>query len=131
MPTFYWTRLQTSERQADGLGKELDPEFDFFALLTPSIESLISKRYRPSTILHRLPPAFAELALLVAGLPNRLARVLKSMERGEFQVRANVSGVESHLEHLERLVNKAIIGIIAAAIILGMALVFLAIRMGR
>ena len=45
-------------------------------------------------------------------------------------MRANVSGVESHLEHLERLVNKAIIGIIAAAIILGMALVFLAIRMG-
>jgi ubiquinone biosynthesis protein len=116
---------------AQGLGKRLDPEFDFFALLAPSVENLIRKRYKPSAILQKLPPAFAELALLGAGLPNRLARVLKSVERGELQVRAEVSGVERHLEHLERLVNRAIIGIIIAAIILGVSLVFLAIRMGR
>jgi hypothetical protein len=39
--------------------------------------------------------------------------------------------VERHLEHLERLVNRAIIGLIVSAIILGGALVFVAIKLGR
>ena len=116
---------------AQGLGQELDPDFDFFALLTPSVEKMLQKKYRPSSILRRLPPAVAELALLGAGLPNRLARIVKSVERGELHFSADVSGVERHLEHLERLVNRAIIGLIAAAVILGGALVFLAIRLGH
>jgi hypothetical protein len=35
------------------------------------------------------------------------------------------------MEHLERLVNRAIIGIVAAAVILGGALIFVAIKLGR
>ncbi len=116
---------------AQGLGQELDPDFDFFAILAPSVESMLKKKYKPSSILRRLPPAVAEMALFGVGLPNRLARIVKSVERGQFHINADVSGVERHLEHLERLVNRAIIGIITAAIILGGALVFLAIRLGH
>jgi ubiquinone biosynthesis protein len=116
---------------AQALGRGVDPDFDFFALLTPSVENMLQKKYKPSSILRRLPPAFAELALFGVGLPNRLVRIVKSVERGELHFNADVSGVERHLEHLERLVNRAIIGLIAAAVILGAALVFLAVRLGR
>ena len=116
---------------AQALGRGLDPDFDFFALLTPSVENMLKQKYKPSSILRRLPPAIAELALFGVGLPNRLARIVKSVERGELHFSADVSGVERHLEHLERLVNRAIIGIIVAAVILALALVFLAIRLGH
>jgi ubiquinone biosynthesis protein len=116
---------------AQGLGQELDPDFDFFVLLKPSVEKMLEKKYKPSSILRRLPPAVAELALFGVGLPNRLARIVKSVERGELHFSADVTGVERHLEHLERLVNRAIIGLIIAAIILGGALVFVAIKLGR
>jgi ubiquinone biosynthesis protein len=114
---------------AQALGMKVDPDFDFFAVLAPGIESLIRKRYAPSAIMQQFPAAIAELALLGASLPARMTRVLKSVERGELEVRADVSGVERHLEHLERLVSRAIIGLIVAAIILGVCLVFLALRM--
>ena len=116
---------------AQGLGQELDPDFDFFALLTPSVEKMLQKKYKPSSILRRLPPAVAELAIFGAGLPNRLARIVKTVERGELHFSADVTGVERHMEHLERLVNRAIIGIVAAAVILGGALIFVAIKLGR
>ena len=116
---------------AQALGMRVDPNFDFFAILAPSIESLITKRYNPNAIWQQFRPAFAELVLVGASLPARMNRLFKSVERGELQVRAEVSGVERHLEHLERLVNKAIIGLIIAAIILGASLAFLAFRMGR
>jgi ubiquinone biosynthesis protein len=115
---------------AQSLGQRLDTDFDFFALLTPSVDSLIRKRYRASAILKRVPPAFAELALLGVGLPNRLLRIVKTVERGEFRIQADVSGVESHLEHLERLVNRAVVGLIIAFAILAVAIVFMALRLG-
>ncbi|MBI4180387.1 MAG: AarF/ABC1/UbiB kinase family protein [Chloroflexi bacterium] len=114
---------------AQGLGQRLDPDFDFFALLAPSADSILKKRYQPSAILRRLPSTVAELALFGIGLPNRLVRIVKSIERGELTIRADVSGVERHLEHLERLVNKAIIGLIVAAVILALAIAFLAYKM--
>ena len=116
---------------AQSLGQRLDADFDFFALLTPSVDSLIRKRYRASAILKRVPPAFAELALFGVGLPNRLLRIVKTVERGEFRIQADVSGVETHLEHLERLVNRAIIGLIVAATILALGLAFLAFELGH
>jgi ubiquinone biosynthesis protein len=115
---------------AQGLGKGLDPDFDFFALLTPSVDTLLQTKYKPSSILRRLPPALAELALFGVGLPNRLARIAKSIERGELHFSADVSGVERHLEHLERLVNRMIIGIIVASALLALAIAFLAFRLG-
>lgn len=111
---------------AQSLGKGLDPDFDFFGMLSTSVETLLRKRYQPSSILRQLPPAVAELALLGVGLPNRLSRIVRSLERGELQIRTDVSGVQQHLEHLERLVNRVVIGILVAAIILALAIVFLA-----
>jgi ubiquinone biosynthesis protein len=116
---------------AQSLGQRLDKDFDFFALLTPWVENIVKKKYAPSTILGKLPPAVAELALFGVGLPNRLARIVKSLERGDLQIRADVSGVERHLEHLERLVNRAIIGILAASVILAIAIIFLGSRLGK
>ena len=116
---------------AQGLGQALDPDFDFFALLTPAVDNMLKNKYKPTSILRRLPPAIAELALFGVGLPNRLARIAKTVERGEFHIKADVSGVERHLEHLERFVNRAIVGMIIAAVILAAGLVFLAIRLGH
>jgi len=73
------------------LGMRVDPNFDFFAILAPSIESLITKRYNPSAIWQQFRPAFAELVLVGASLPARMNRLFKSVERGELQVRAEVS----------------------------------------
>ena len=81
--------------------------------------------------LRRLPSATAELASLVGGLPQRLDRMMKTAERGEIQVRADVSGVEQHVHHLERVVNRALICIIGASLILGLALFFVGSRLGH
>ena len=115
---------------AQALGRGLDPDFDFFTLLIPSIEKMLQQKYKPSSIMHQLPPAFAELALFGVGLPNRLVRFIKSVERGELHFNADVTAVERHLEHLERLVNRAVIGLISAAVILAVVLAYLAFRLG-
>lgn len=107
---------------AQSIARGLDPDFDFLTLIEPRIEKTIKEKYSPSAILRRLPSAAAQLAMFGAGLPRRLDRVVKSVERGEFQVRTDVSGLDTELHHLERVVNRAVIGVIVAAIILALAI---------
>lgn len=115
---------------AQSLGHGLDHDFDFFEMLEPYVNDIVKDRYRPSRIIRRLPNAAAELATFGVGLPGRIVRIVRAVERGEFQVKTDVSGLERHLEHLERLVNRIIFGIIIAAIILGATVTYLAFRIG-
>jgi hypothetical protein len=57
--------------------------------------------------------------------------MMKTAERGEIQVRADVSGIEQHIHHLERVANRALICIVGAALIIGVALFYVGFRMAH
>lgn len=116
---------------AQSLGKGLDPDFDIAPMLESSVKRIIKKRYSVAAALRRLPSAAAELTTLAVGLPQRLDRLLKTVERGEIQVRANVSGMERNTHHLERLVNRTVIVVIVAALVLGLSLFFVGFQLGH
>lgn len=116
---------------AQSLGRGLDVNYDFFQQLTPHVEKIVKERYSLTAVLRRLPGALSGLALTGAGLPQRIFRITRAMERGELNIRTDVSGLERHLEHLERLVNRMVLGMVAAAVILGLAILFLALHLGH
>jgi len=116
---------------AQSLGRGLDPEFDITPMLESSVIRIIKNRYSIMAALRRMPAAAAELASLVGGLPQRLDRMMKTAERGEIQVRADVSGVGQHIHHLERIVNRTVLCILGASVIIGGALFFVAYQLGH
>jgi predicted unusual protein kinase regulating ubiquinone biosynthesis (AarF/ABC1/UbiB family) len=116
---------------AQSLGRGLDPEFDIAPLLQSSVIRAIRKRYSIVAALRRVPVAAAELASLVGGLPQRMDRMMKTVERGEMQVRADVSGIDTYVHHIEKLAARALICIAGAAIVLGLALFFVGLRLGH
>ncbi|OGO31858.1 MAG: hypothetical protein A2Z29_04520 [Chloroflexi bacterium RBG_16_56_11] len=111
------------------LGRGLNRDFDFFKALQPHIEKAVDKRYSFSATLRRLPSALTDLAIFGVGLPKRLLRIVRSLERGELLVRTDVSGLEIHMEHLERIVRMLVVGIVAGAVILGATVIYLASRL--
>jgi uncharacterized membrane protein YwaF len=56
---------------------------------------------------------------------------MKTVERGEMQVRADVSGIDAYVHHIEKLAARALICIVGAAIVLGLALFFVGLRLGH
>jgi len=116
---------------AQSLGRGLDPAFDILPMLQSSVMRIVKERYSVTAALRRLPSAAAELASLAGGLPARLDRMMKTAERGDIHVRADVSGVERHIHHLERLVGRTLICILVAVLILGLALFFVGFRLGN
>jgi ubiquinone biosynthesis protein len=116
---------------AQSLGRGLDPAFDITPMLESSVIQIIKKRYSVTAAIRRLPAAAAELASLAGGLPQRLDRMMKTAERGEIQVRADVSGIETHIHHLEHIVNRTVICIVGSAVVLGLALFLVAYQLGH
>jgi ubiquinone biosynthesis protein len=116
---------------AQSLGRGLDPEFDIAPLLQSSVMRAIRKRYSIIAAVKRMPVATAELASLVGGLPQRFDRMLKTAERGELQVRADVSGIDVYIRQIKQTVNKALMVLIAASVIIGLALFYFGSRMGH
>jgi ubiquinone biosynthesis protein len=114
---------------AQSLGKALDPDFDFFQELQPHVENIYSRRYSLSATVRRFPGALADLAVFGAGLPKRIIRIVRSVERGELHIRTEVTGLERHMEHLERIVKMLVIGLIGASLILGTTVLILASRL--
>jgi ubiquinone biosynthesis protein len=109
---------------AHGLGKGLDPDFDILPMLETRVRGLIKNKFSIKAALRRLPTAGAELVSLIGGLPQRLDRIMKAAERGEIQLRIDAGGIEQHIHHLERLVNRLVIVIIVVAVIIGLAIFF-------
>jgi len=116
---------------AQSLGRGLDPEFDILPMLESSVIGIFKKKYSVIAAVKRLPGVAMELASLAGGLPERLDRMMKTVERGEIQVRADVSGIEKHIHHLEKLVNRTVICVVGAALLIGLALFFVGFRLGN
>lgn len=111
---------------AQSMGKVVDPQFDIVPQLEAHVKRLFRKKYSPITFAKKMPVTWLDMMVIGMNMPRRLNRLVKSLERGELHVRTDVSGLERHLEHLERLVNRMVIGIVLASIVLGVAIVILA-----
>ena len=105
----------------EGIGKELDPGFSMGAATGPLANQLIELRYSPLRRSHQTATAGLDAAWLTTELPNRLRRLLGDMERGELGVNLKLAGLEPALRRFERLGNRIVAVIIAAAFLNGLA----------
>ncbi|MBF6612505.1 MAG: AarF/ABC1/UbiB kinase family protein [Chloroflexi bacterium] len=106
----------------EGLGLQLDPTFNLTAALAPYAQRLMLQQYSPFSLARRLGTAGVEMAQLGAELPRQLRRIVAQLERGDLEVGMRPQGFDPVLHRLERLANRIVIGIIAAAFINGLAI---------
>jgi hypothetical protein len=57
--------------------------------------------------------------------------MLKTVERGEMQVRADVSGIDAYVHQMKTIVNRTVIFIVGASIVIALALFFMGTRLGH
>ena len=110
----------------EGLLQAIDPQASFSDYLRPMIEKMILQeaeqeltRVRDSTL------GAIELGL---ELPERLDRILAQLERGNLQVWARTPDAGALMQWLERLAARINATILAAACVVGLAIVMLVYR---
>ena len=78
-------------------------------------------RYSPLLLALKLAQAGVDAAQLGTELPHQLRHILGGLERGAIEVGVRPEHFEPLLRRIERLINRLVLGVIAAAFVNGRA----------
>jgi ubiquinone biosynthesis protein len=114
----------------EALGSRLDPDFRLTAALTPYAERLLQRQYAPTRWARQAGQAGLEAARLGVELPREVRRLLTALRLGTLEVGVRPEHFEPLVWRLERLANRLVLGILAAAFVNGLAVLLAAQRPG-
>lgn len=104
---------------AEGLAARLDPSFEMLQALTPFSERLVQRRLSLPALAKRWARASANTRDFLLELPGALRRAGQILETSGFEVHLRASELEPLVGRAERIGNRLIAGMIAAALING------------
>lgn len=107
----------------EGLGRELDPEFDMAGQSLPLLKQTMRERYSPAAILKRNWRTIADLLTLFSDLPRDISRLLRAARRGRLEIHIDVAHLKRVGDQLDKAANRLVIGIVVAALIIGSSIV--------
>lgn len=107
----------------EGMGRELDPDFDISGEAMPMLEQSLRERYTPASLIRRGGRAVMEAMTLVAGLPHDLSRLLRAARRGRLEIHIDIAHLKHVGNQLDGAVNRLAVGIVVAALIVGSSIV--------
>ena len=120
LPAGYALLLKTVVMH-ESLVTRLDPSFEFNSVLRPYARGMIVRHFSPLGWGRAVGQAGIDLARLGVELPQQVRRLLSSLQRGDVEVAIRPSGFEPMLRRFERIANRLVLGIIAAAFVVALA----------
>ncbi len=107
----------------EGMGRELDPEFDMAGQALPVLERSLREHYAPDVVLKRGWRSVRDMLSLVADLPQDLSRLMRAARRGRIEVHIDVLHLRRVGNQLDRAANRLVVGVVIAALIIGSSIV--------
>jgi ubiquinone biosynthesis protein len=104
----------------EGMGALLDPGFRLGSVLTPYLHRFLARQL-PADFAHRVGQAGLDAAQLSVDLPGHLRRLLDSLDAGGLELHLRAQELEPLVARTERIGNRVVAGLIAAALIEGIA----------
>ena len=105
----------------EGLGVNLDPEFQLTSALEPYADQLVMRKYSPIKLVRNLSRAGLDLARLGVDMPQQLRRIVNAADNGSLEVGMRPEGFDPVINRVEKIANRIVLGVIAAAFINGLA----------
>jgi len=106
----------------EGVGLQLDPDFDIFEVSQPFVRRLVWRLVSPNQRWTRaLLLGGADWVELLSALPRAGSRMLEQIERNElFQL--NIKDADRIMGRLDRLATRLALSVLVAALIIGLAM---------
>jgi ubiquinone biosynthesis protein len=107
----------------EGVGRDLDPQFNLAAELAPFMEKVVTERYNPKRMVDRISDEARTLAGLARDVPRYIGRSLEKLSKDELKVQFEHTGLDRLITELDRSSNRVVIGLVMASLIVSSALV--------
>lgn len=107
----------------EGLGRQLDPDFQMVPHLTPFVKQVIIARYNPATLLKRGKSGMMEALHILSGVPKDIGKLVKQARRGNLRIDLDLKRLDHFGAQMARSANRLTLGIITGAMMIGSAII--------
>ncbi|MFN7162242.1 MAG: ABC1 kinase family protein [Fimbriimonadales bacterium] len=112
----------------EGIGRQLDPDYDLFEVSKPFVRQLSKTTWLPSLTAQEVVEQVDTWRYLLREMPAMLMQWLQSVERGKVPVEAQIGATQETLDRLDAMITRLSLSMLTAAFILGLALLLPATR---
>jgi ubiquinone biosynthesis protein len=103
----------------EGMGRELDPQFDMVGHLRPFLEDALREKHSPGRLLKEMGEAAEAYLGLGRDLPREIREVLNKINRNKFRIDLEHRGLDRFSREMDRSANRLSLSLIIAALIIG------------
>ena len=107
----------------EGMGRQLDPDFNLVEVADPLLRRALLARYSPAEITKRGLKNLSGLIELFTDFPQDMHRLLESVRRGALSVRLDITKPEWLGRELDRALNRLSVSLVTSALIVGSSIV--------
>jgi ubiquinone biosynthesis protein len=107
----------------EGLGRQLDPDFDIAGEAAPLLEQVLMAHATPAALARRGWRNLRQAAELLGSLPQDLRYILRLAKRGKLQLQIDVIPLKQFGERLDKAASRLALSVVTAALIVGSAIV--------
>jgi ubiquinone biosynthesis protein len=105
----------------EGLGRLLDPSFDFVAVTSPFARKITTARMSPQALSRSFSQSLRRLVRVGQELPESLTRLLRRAGQGEFRVAVHPTGFDPIMKRFEEATNRLAFALVVAAFVVGLS----------
>jgi len=107
----------------EGVGRQLDPQFNIAEVLAPCVERLIKDRYHPKKVVERAVADFRSLIGAAHDLPLHLVKTLKKISQDDLKIQLEHRGLDRLISEFDRSSNRVVVGMLISSLVVSTALV--------
>lgn len=111
--------------QLEGLGHQLDPDFDFVAVTAPFARGIIRRRFEPEEVGRTLTQSLRRFSRLAVELPESFTRFMRRAGSGEFRIAVHPTGFEPLVRRFEEATNRLAFALVVAAFVIGLSMLLM------
>lgn len=108
--------------QLEGLGHQLDPDFDFVAVTAPFARRITEQRFEPTAVMRTLTQSLRRFSRLAVELPESFTRFMRRAGSGEFRIAVHPTGFEPLMRRFEEATNRLAFALVVAAFVVGLSI---------
>lgn len=107
----------------EGIGRQLDPDFNMIAHLRPFMERLLRERMTPGNISRELLRTAQSYGALAKNFPRDVKELINRINRNKFKIDLEHRGLERLIADIDKSSNRLSFSLLIAALIVGSSLI--------
>ena len=106
----------------EGVGEELDPDFNFAQHLAPFVDAVMRERYSPLRMAERFISETKRFARLAHEVPFSIGRTLDKLAHDDLRIQLEHRSIDHLITELDRSSNRVVVSLIIASLVVASAL---------